>query len=799
MKALKKKYLLSACLTLSVVAGAAGVATLSPISVNASSLTSDAMQMKAGASLYLDEVSGLKFGYTVENYDANKTYGMLIVPYDYLDDAGITDLTNASNDYVNVLKNATLPNAPIIVEGIAPVDGLFSHSIVGLNEYNYVREFFGIGFEKTGENTYVYAKQNDNVRSVFEVANIALTKLNFGVWGPTEKEVAEKAKLDAYSGNEDGVENTKDDTLDNFITKGFDFVYGEDATVTLNTVATSVDGEVDMPSLAMPEKQKPIDLDVHVNYAFEDDGGAEVSNGKVKGLTRGQSTVTASIGCVINVEGQVAVLENATELELYNNSYKANFFGGEDKTGVEALFGNDGSILLEGTGAASSTHLKGKVGYVAFEDTYTLDEKGTYIDVYFTGNNMPQVEFFASDVLGNIMNDGTSSTGYIVTNGFAAMSSTSGNAGYGGVTTYRSFFKYFVTAANRVSDGHNPGTATEDFGATEYTYNNNPMMYSLFSQYSLRKQSAEQKYRYTVGLYKGADNYMYLDSKLYKVDANNVETLFACTDKKTSVSATSEIKGKIVLHAGFKGSGDFVKNDYYTKFTCSAPYAGRAVKGDAVYNADGTVSLQNGLNDGGSAKIQNTLGYLPLDGEYGLGTYVDFYFTGSNMPQVSFFNEHVTNNLSATYNETAGANSGMMLINDMRYSTTGITQNAYYKFIILPRLTAGLKNNDKKYTDGTDSASASKISASVLETMSTQRFKYTVGFYLGTNNRVWASVSVYKLDENGNVTETYYSLEQSLYYFEKDIKGSQIVVYGSVNGNTNSYTTFSYSMPYTKA
>jgi hypothetical protein len=240
------------------------------------------------------------------------------------------------------------------------------------------------------------------------------------------------------------------------------------------------------------------------------------------------------------------------------------------------------------------------------------------------------------------------------------------------------------------------------------------------------------------------------------------------------------------LHAAAKGN-NVDGHIAPTVFTCSKPYAR-------------PISLKNGVNSGSASQMTNTVGYVALEGEYGLGTYVDFYFTGSNMPQVSFFNEYVTDNLSASYNDVAETNSGILLINDMRYSATGVVNNAYYRFTILPRLKLGLKNAGKYHTDGTDINDQSKLSAAVLETMPEQKFKYTVGFYLGEDEKICVSIDVDKLDVNGNKTEDYFNLNQDLSgkLTKADIKGNRIIVYGAVSGSTSNTTTFSYSKPYTK-
>ena len=64
-----------------------------------------------GASVRLRDVTGIRFSYAVEDYDAEKNadtnYGMLIVPYDYLAKAGIDELSDGV-DYVKILEDASV-------------------------------------------------------------------------------------------------------------------------------------------------------------------------------------------------------------------------------------------------------------------------------------------------------------------------------------------------------------------------------------------------------------------------------------------------------------------------------------------------------------------------------------------------------------------------------------------------------------------------------------------------------------------------------------------------------------------
>ncbi|MGN1053622.1 MAG: hypothetical protein ACI4SH_09575 [Candidatus Scatosoma sp.] len=803
MKKNVKNFALIACFSVSLIASATGVIA---VSADGTSLVSAEMVMTQGASLYLKEESGLKFQYTIANYDggANKNYGMLIVPYDYLDDAGITDLTLNTNDYVQALQAATLPNAPIIVENLQPSEaGVVEYSIGRLIENNYAREFFGIGFEKTGENSYLYATQNDNVRSVFEVANLALNKLHFGEWDSTdEKQAAEKELL---AGKEQSV-------LNPFITTGFEFVYGT-TNPTVSVAASAVGGEV--TPVIITEKVRNVELAMHWNYVSENEEIASVANGKIKGEARGQCKITASLGNALSVNSTASVLKDATELELYNNSHKANFFAEEGKISLTGGFYNSSSNNTEKVAAAS-------VGYVAFEKEYTLDEKGTYIDVYFTGNNMPSVEFFASGVNEKFMlaanDDGK---GFIVNNGMAYSSTNNDDstARFGGWSGYNGYFAYGVSGYTNRWNGpeyYQLGVnATNDATATVYDFKNSKdttMSYSNFSMYSLaRLQDANQNYRYTVGMYKDSDGYVWLDSELYKVDNNGTETLFASFNGKAIVEGQTNsiiqeklnegetISGKIVLHAAVKGNVKGTADPDANVFSCSAPYV-LPQHENATFNKDGTVTIQNGNGDSQAINAY-TSGYIVLDDDYRLGEYVDVYFTGDNMPHMSFFAKQVTNCLD-------NGSTGFVMQNGSTYAD-GVTyypQSAGSLLIYSPKRTMynqdGADMTSKSLgSSHTLPANADKTHAlsmyRLAEIETTTKFKMTVGFYENASGYVEMSIDVKKL--NGETWTDYFVWTKASTLnaeTDADTLGKYLIAYGTQRAKSS--VTFSYTAPYTK-
>lgn len=615
MKRLNKKKVVLACLSLALTMSAVGVATVSTANASANG----GFEMKKGAGLYLDEVSGLKFVFTDASYNADNpaTYGILIVPYDYIT-ATKKAIENAVegdalygadiNDYVNTLKKAAaedvIDNEPIVKEVLYDAQNeWFSHSIGGLYEYNYAREFFGIGYKVIDENTYEYATENDNVRSVFEVANLALNANVYdggdldGNGELSEEETKEKNKIDANK-----------TVLEDFLTTGFEFVYGKDAVPTVEIAATYVSGEEVTPVWTMPEAQKNIVLDTHVRYVVAEEAVAEITSaGKVKAISRGQSTLTAGLGGVITAQTKATVLKDATELQIYNDSGNAYFFETVDAPVVNNTY----TVKMDGGFYKATNRKSGEdvTGYLALKNPDSADGKyaleagkGWSLDFYFKGNNMPNVEFFADSISSTLYKEyDAGRKGYLVTNGLGtdylyarynalrAVNLTTAytsdedkglwnswtqqnatacvwgksNHKYNGVSNYEtSFFQYGVTAYDGFTNGAD-NKASLSFAARDEQTNKSPIWFysstgvsslsiyhSDFSMESLMKDETKE-WHYVVGMYLDSSNNVNVESYLYEI-ANGVETLKASFTK--TVETTTEARnGYIVVHSALKG------------------------------------------------------------------------------------------------------------------------------------------------------------------------------------------------------------------------------------------------------
>ncbi len=105
MKRVKLKNLfiaaLSVCFSLCVLLSVAF-----SVKNNVYADVSSAITMQKGAFLFLQEESGLIFSYEINDYAEENNYGMVIVPFDYLEKAGISLSDGNTYDYVNLLNQA---------------------------------------------------------------------------------------------------------------------------------------------------------------------------------------------------------------------------------------------------------------------------------------------------------------------------------------------------------------------------------------------------------------------------------------------------------------------------------------------------------------------------------------------------------------------------------------------------------------------------------------------------------------------------------------------------------------------
>ena len=771
MKKYTKTQFLLAGVVACAVLGAAATTTNAPTQVGATATNvSTALQMKEGASLYLKTESGLRFGYTVSDYnaEAGKNYGMLIVPFDYLAKAEISLTDSVADDYVMVLNQAyadeKIPYAPTVQENLAPItengEQLFTFSVKNLKEQNYVREFFGIGFEKT-DSGYIYATQNDNVRSVFEVANNALNKLNYGTWGTDEAAIAEKELLQA---NEETV-------LNPFVQNGFAFVYDGASLVSDNTYVGGQDVSLTTELTKQTDKAS-IDLESQMTwvYAAEDSSVASIAqDGKITPKKFGEATLTATLGDAITLEKEVFVYADEAQYTQSKN-YAADAVSGQNRV----TFNEDGSVTLksETAGDGYIASLRGtSLAYVAYAGEYGTD---TYIDIEFTGNNMPIVRLFADEINGRIATyadeTATGDAGVLFINGVGTNEHAGALQPASGYFINESLYTEAMSNQSASLGIYNPGYFMTGF-----------KMASLM-------ETPTQEYKYTVGSFKDEDGNVVANAILYKKTTEGAWELVHSALRPLTVTGSTYAAANIVVMTALKGEGET------NTFKCSLPYQKAGENGTVVgHNALWTEQANGYYDVTMYSKNKNTAtesdknddySYVAFTGkEYGVGTYMDFEFTGTQIPIVRMFANNVNGFVSTAVDTTV---KGLFFNNGYRHADNMKYWKAHY-------------NDGGLNCSGTWVPYGSRMLSFGLD--ANTQYKYTVGTYLDSDNTVVLEWRLYsKASAEAEWTEiTYSEVENHAVENTKDTgisatswfeSGSIVLLppIGAGNGTVNSFT-----------
>lgn len=149
--------------------------------------------MLGGASIRLDENSGIKFTAKISGYnadDVSTSYGMIIMPYDFVG---------------KYITDATAYHANLNAKGVKYLDRIctpfeyngeyfINYTMVDIKYSNYIREFIGVAYKKVGgEYTYATTNKANNVRSVAQVALLAKEDTDkFNDYTDEQKAVIEK-------------------------------------------------------------------------------------------------------------------------------------------------------------------------------------------------------------------------------------------------------------------------------------------------------------------------------------------------------------------------------------------------------------------------------------------------------------------------------------------------------------------------------------------------------------------------------------------------------------------------------
>ncbi len=471
----------------------------------------------------------------------------------------------------------------------------------------------------------------------------------------------------------------------------------------------------------------------------------------------------------------------------------------------------DGTVTLNAVGASSNTAPSGITGltipYIAFEGDYGI---GTFVDFEFTGNNMPQVMFFANNIDGNITCrnasgdlDAAAYRGLYITNGmltaqynssFASMYYTRADGGYMLGGQYLTFY--------------GPGRIDNNLLTIGYNTNNIIAQDSLLTYKGLEADTTGRTYIYKVGtILDETDNTIIVHTELTDKATG---ALVTTATKDTKISSTELSGGNIIAYAGIKGAGNT------TTFKAGKPYVGSASyqMSGATIATDGTITLA--ARNGGGIRASGQLfgliegsadynaggavSYFALAGEYGVGTYMDFYFTGNNMPEVMFFADAINARMTGYTSYSGGyatstGEKGVLISNGMYDGANNFESNFTIwgpnrMFYGDGANVAGVINKAKAQyalSDGSLLTQAALINNAATE------FKYTVGTYEAGSN-LGVHVILYTVSGETLTKVIDSTIDTGIALTEID--AGSIILYQTIKADA---TVFKYAAPYESA
>ena len=707
-----------------------------------------------------DSRSGLRF---TANLDASQwgtltaayemSAGIIIVPTDYIKKAGgytHDALFAAGLSFIDAEYTETELGT----------DTNFAASVVNILDTNYTRDFSGIAYVKSNTEIegytayngswYLYTEysEENNSRNVYEIAQKAYN----------DRKVAETtayANAVIYNGS-----TSYSPYLDSQreVLKGY------------------VDSVIDIRKDAWGD----ISVQNNSQYYTSPYTPFEVNEGEW--LIDGADTA----------KGMLYGGERRTEFTSFTDNCTNLSFA----MSKEATFNAKGSVTLEGkdfTGAQWTYNIASTLNnsYVALKGKYTI---GNYVDITFTGNNMPHVMFFADQINGVMTSDG--GNGLLISNGMYSSNFK---------TSYNSS-KLVVNGPNRIENKGSDSTLRTTYEGSNIVAKVSSTDYPLLTQSGLTDST--DTYKYTVGTYLDENGKIVVDILLYNITTSAQVYDLQMTTTLTESDVTA---GSIILYDGVKGLGTTTTFSYSEAYIPVDEEVVLPESNGATFNEDGSVTLEAEQYEGNytshmtqafGLSSKGDISYVALAGEYGVGTYVTTSFIGLNMPNVMFFADRINGDMTEQGGKglllcgavqsagLRGANKlsiyGPNRIGAIYDANSGLTQSgigsAKYGYI---------------YHDADNKigyfAETYLTRAGLLADTTGRTYTYTVGTYLNGNGNIVVHV-IMTAPASGDLEAVDYDVTYTTSLTESDVTAGSIVLYAGVQGSDYT-TTFSYDEP----
>ena len=185
--------------------------------------------------------------------------------------------------------------------------------------------------------------------------------------------------------------------------------------------------------------------------------------------------------------------------------------------------------------------------------------------------------------------------------------------------------------------------------------------------------------------------------------------------------------------------------------------------------------------------------YVAFKGDYGVGTYVDFEFTGNNMPAVRLFANNINGYFSSNGNANCKGNQGILMLNGLVTSEPHKDHVSELKDLRIygPNILTGsylgqwhfhtIKYDEFPY-----------FTQKGLSEAADSKFKYTVGSYEDSRSLVRVHL-ILSIERDGQWVELY---NEKIYtgISVDELSGSNIIALAPLKGNDE--VTFKFSQPY---
>ena len=340
---------------------------------------------------------------------------------------------------------------------------------------------------------------------------------------------------------------------------------------------------------------------------------------------------------------------------------------------------------VDGSGNAQ-TPTPGKVdqAYLAYDGTYGFND---YIAFDFTGKNMPSVAFFANSYNNSMYYENGGKSGVVVLTGVTEQDGSLYVLEDKGDLQRMDMFngKGLVVCGPEMAGYINSVGVNGTFDFDNGVATNSDNMNTALGRANLDNNT---KYRVIMGMQKSG-NALVVVYRLYNLETGELVEDFSAqtwayfSESMLGKSFDSYASGSIVLYGHF-GTPVILDKTYpiYEDTTldgawrqsCGSSFNDRvSFSGDSVILGEGIMGSPTNGYIGPSLNDNGDQAYYAFDGEYGLGDYVAFDFTGKNMPEVAFFAKNYDGYMYAEDFTKQGivVASGVMMWDGSKYSSLG--------------------------------------------------------------------------------------------------------------------------------